>query len=356
MEKLKDTRKVFLVMPLLVLPFLTFAFYAMGGGRGVKAEDEPKVKGINMELPNASFQKKKEPKDKMGFYQAAPDTGNQKNSMADMVAKMGFSVQEDPKAAEIDQKLKAIQEEINRPEKVPEKETGTTATRPNPVEPQHEDMGRDIDRLEALMETMKKDSTDDEEMKELNTLLQTIIDIQHPQRIKDRLPESEREGNSEPDSTFKAVPAIITDKQKVSQGATVRLQLQDSTVINGQHLPKGFYLYATCRIANQRVLLNIRNIRFGTSIVPVNLSVYGLDGMEGIDAPQAVLTEAANLGTGNFVSGIGMYGLDQSIASQVAGAGMEAARNVISKKVRKIKVKLKAGEPVLLKNNDLKSR
>lgn len=357
-ERLRDTRKVFLFLPLLVMPFLVFAFYAMGGGTENEKTTQTLKQGINTELPDASFKQKKEPLNKLDVYErVAQDSGKTKNSIKDVVDKLGFSLaEEDPKTVEINEKLRAIQREMEKPEETPagRHETFVNEIKPNPSL-QRQGMDSEVDRLEALMKTMQQDSTDDEEVKELNGLLQTILDIQHPERIKQTL-QVEKKDNETPDSVFKAIPAVIVNRQKVVQGATVKLRLQDSLTINGHHIPKDFNVFATCRIANQRVLLNIRNIRLGTAILPVNMSVYGLDGMEGLDAPEAVLTEAANLGTGNLVSGIGMYGLDQSIASQVAGAGMDAARNIISKKVRKMKVKLKAGEPVLLKNNNLKNR
>ncbi|MDM8172956.1 conjugative transposon protein TraM [Olivibacter sp. 47] len=292
----------------------------------------------------------------MDFYrQATRDEEKKQEGIENVINRLGFSLEENPKAEEIDEKLKAIRQEINGPQEKHEKFPFAVVAENPMVEPSPKsEMNSEVDRLEALMKSMHTDSADDREVEQLNGLLQTILDIQHPERVKEKL-QSENEIIPEKDSLFKAIPAIITNKQKVVQGATVRLQLQDSMDIKGHHIPKGFYLFATCRIANQRIMLNIRNIRLGTSIIPVNLSVYSLDGMEGLYAPEAVITEAANLGTDNLVRGMGMYGLDGSIATQVAGAGMEAAKNIISKKVRKIKVKVKAGESVLLKNNDLKN-
>ncbi|MFD2965400.1 MULTISPECIES: conjugative transposon protein TraM [Olivibacter] len=355
-EKKRDTRKIWLFLPLLVMPFLVFAFYTLDGGMGTKDDTQSEKKGISTELPDAAFRQKNQPRDKMDFYrQATSDEEKKQEGIENVINRLGFSPEENPKAEEIDEKLKAIQQEISRPQEKQEK-FPFAAVAENPMaEPSPKsEMNNEVDRLEALMKSMHTDSADDREVEQLNGLLQTILDIQHPERVKEKL-QSEKEMIPEKDSLFRAIPAIITNKQKVVQGATLRLQLQDSMVIKGHHIPKGFYLFATCRIANQRIMLNIRNIRLGTSIIPVNLSVYSLDGMEGLYAPEAVITEAANLGTDNLVRGIGMYGLDGSIATQVAGAGMDAVKNIISKKVRKIKVKVKAGEPVLLKNNDLKN-
>lgn len=64
-----------------------------------------------------------------------------------------------------------------------------------------------------------------------------------------------------------------------------------------------------------------------------------------------MLTEALNYGTDKEVRSIGFGGFDQSVTSQVAGAGIDAARQLISKKVKTIKVELDAGKPILIRNN-----
>jgi len=97
--------------------------------------------------------------------------------------------------------------------------------------------------------------------------------------------------------------------------------------------------------------LNIKTIRLGTSILPVDLSVYDMDAMPGIRAPEAVTEDAMRSGTDNAVQSMELMSMDQTLATQAAGAGVEAAKTLFSKKVKRIKVKLKAGYPVLLRNN-----
>src|SRR5580700_3334259 len=61
-------RKFMMILPLLVLPFITIFFIALGGGKGIGhgATDKPKA-GINPLLPDANFKKARE-KDKMALY------------------------------------------------------------------------------------------------------------------------------------------------------------------------------------------------------------------------------------------------------------------------------------------------
>src|SRR5690349_13756859 len=65
----KKKRKMMLVLPLLVIPFLTMAFWALGGGSG-KKETAVTDKGLNLQLPNANLKDDKLT-DKLGFYDKA---------------------------------------------------------------------------------------------------------------------------------------------------------------------------------------------------------------------------------------------------------------------------------------------
>nr|WP_294894472.1 conjugative transposon protein TraM [uncultured Pedobacter sp.] len=341
---IKEKRGRLLMLPLLVLPFLAMAFYALGGGRGNYSNQTSTINaGINTDLPDASF-KEEEPKDKMGFYRRAvkDSSGDSGNGLKEMAAKLGFgSADTDPQTRQINQKLEAINREMNRP--TPQPEHFGSSSRKDPS-----GMKNDVDRLEALMQTMQENKNMDSEMEQLNGLMQGILDLQYPERVQQR---EEQYRYLYPDSQFRAISAVIADNQKAVQGASVRLKLRDTIWLSGQLIPKGHDLFGTCRITNQRLLIDIKNIRLGTSIIPVDLSVYSLDAMPGINAPEAELTGAVNSGTDNAVRGVDIMGLDNSLATQVAGAGLDAAKSFISKRVRKIKVKLKAGYQVLLRNN-----
>ncbi|WP_379093874.1 conjugative transposon protein TraM [Pedobacter sp. UC225_65] len=87
------------------------------------------------------------------------------------------------------------------------------------------------------------------------------------------------------------------------QGSTIRLRLLDSVVLENVVVPKGHFVFGLCRLVNQRLLLDIRNIRLGNAIVPVELTMYSLDGMAGLAAPDAVLGDAASAGAADAVGG-----------------------------------------------------
>ena len=153
------------------------------------------------------------------------------------------------------------------------------------------------------------------------------------------------------DSVFHAIPAVVAGNQKVVPGGVVNLRLNDTLRINGLTIPKGQALSGLCAVTNQRLLLDIKNIRMGTSIIPVNLTVFSLDGMAGIAAPEAELGEAAGQGANGALESMQFLSADYSLGTQAATAGISAAKGLLGKKVRKIRVKLKGGTMVLLKIN-----
>src|SRR5215207_11306412 len=63
-------RKMMLVLPLLVIPFLTMAFWALGGGGGTKDERKTPGIGLNLNLPSSNL-KETGTDNKLSFYDKA---------------------------------------------------------------------------------------------------------------------------------------------------------------------------------------------------------------------------------------------------------------------------------------------
>lgn len=341
----RDKRKILLFFPLLVMPFLALAFYATGGGSGSTSSSVTAPQGINTALPDAKF-KNEEPVDKLGFY-ALGKSDTSSSSQIDKVAdKIGFNgFQEDPKTVEINAKLEQLNKEINAPVVAP-KAISSPSSNPMTSAPIKED----VDRLEMLMRSLKEDKTKDPEMEQMDALLQKILEIQNPSKAV-------ASAGSKLDSVagereFLAVPAELAEGSKVINGSTIKLRLLDSVVLKNITIPKGHFVFGLCKIMNQRLLLDIKNIRSGNSIIPVDLSMYSLDGMVGISAPEAIVKESLSGGAIDAIGGVSVYGIE-GIGGQVADAGIDAAKSLFSRRVKVVKVKLKAGERVLLKINRL---
>lgn len=350
-------RKFYLMIPVLIIPFLTMAFWALGGGKdGSKAIAAVPQRGIDLALPSAQFKDKDAP-GKMDIYQAEKkDSTHTKDGVSkSFMQAMGFDPNKadkdsaqvkkittpvyansaDKQSANIEAKLAQINRQINQSQ--PQAQN-YAPTAPDP----------EVKRLNKMMRSMNSSGGNDPEMKQLSDMLTKIQAIQNPQSIKEK-PKKKTE-----DTAFKAIPAVIDGRQKVMNGGTVRLKLTDSVKLKGVMLPKGQLLFGACQVTNQRLLLNIQNIRIGKDILPADLTVFSMDGLPGIPAPEAELSGAAGDGANSTVESMQFLSMDQSLGTQAAAGGINAAKELFGKKVKKIKVKLKDNFAVLLRDNTRK--
>lgn len=344
-------RKMLLFLPLLVLPLLTFVLWL--SGRNSKAQ-LVKNQGINTVLPGADLSRD-QPKDKLGIYEqqrqevaktntegafAALGFDTTGRTSADMTGnKYARASSAEANESLIRKRLALINQEIAKPQPA-----APTTLSTGGISKQ----SQDLDRMEKLSRSRATQPGEDPEMKQLNGMLEKIMAIQHPERNGG---ESKQQPKTGPDSLYKAFRAVVSGDQKVTEGSQIKLCLLDTLFIDKQVIPKGQFLFGICQLSNQRLLLNIKTIRLGSSILPVDLSIYDLDAMPGINAPEAITGEALRSGSGNALQRLQLMGLNQSVPTQLAGAGVEAAKGLLSKKVKRVKVRLRADYPVLLRNN-----
>ena len=357
-------RKFFLVLPLLVLPFATMAFLALGGGK--TARSSPSVspdKGIDMALPSAQF-KDDQAKDKMDIYRT---TGKDSSTLQAGISKsfiqsMGFEARTanhddsvvikktispapsnaDQQSAKIEARLAQINRQLNQPQ--------PGLSKPSYAEGSTEAL-KNADKIKKMMNDISSDSTPDPELQQLSKMMEQLQALQNPQPAE--IPATKQlAAKADPDSSpFRAVPAVIAGKQKVADGAAVKLQLTDTVTLKKQILLKGQEIFGVCQVVNQRLLLIISNIRLGKQIIPVNLTVFSLDGMPGIPAPEAEIGGAAGSGANNALQNMQFLTMDQSLGAQAAAGGVNAAKGLFSKKIKKIRIRLNDAYPVLLKIN-----
>lgn len=351
-----NKRRFFTFLPVIIVPFATLLFVLLGGGKGITNNGIPTT-GINTELPDAKNDTIK-PLNKMSFYERATTDSNrlaQQSKTDPYYSSNGLATPQTfdqgplnghrPESGELQvyQKL----EQLNRVLNQPEKKFSDPTLKSNPV-PVAENTHQ-LQQLSAMMDAVEEGKQEDPELIQLQQLLEKIQEIQHPELLKEKTIPILSEGTNK---TYTAIPAIIAKDQKVKQGTVVALRLLDSAVLNGQPIPKGHQVYGSCEISNQRISLHIKSIGLGYAIIPVDLVVYDLqDSMEGINAPEAVITDALKEGSDNAIQGLQLMGMDQNLSTQIAGAGITTAKGLFGKKIKRIKARLKAGYQVLLKDN-----
>src|SRR5450432_133582 len=280
-------RKFLVVLPILVLPFIVGLFFIFGGGRGSAMKvGDVKTVGINTQLPDAHFNKKKD-RDKMGLYEAATqDSSNYKEALkndpyradSSKVDSMSFGHSQelkdilDKSAAafpekgfdklnasvsnqssvnrenEIKEKLSRLQGIINAK---PEKPAGNTITKDSLIESSEEK------RSSGSVKEINNSVSTDPELTQLDKMLDKVMAIQHPEVARDttrQIPDKTRSIYTvESESKENAVSAIIPEKQLIVSGATIRIQLNEPVSIAGISIPADQFLYGTAALSNERL-------------------------------------------------------------------------------------------------------
>ena len=119
----------------------------------------------------------------------------------------------------------------------------------------------------------------------------------------------------------------------------------------GKHvLPKNSLLIGEGRIQGERLHVNILQVEYGGTIIPVKLAVYDNDGQEGIFIPGSM---EANLGQnlGTSISITNQSAGDQ-LLSELGKGAIQGVSQYISRKMREEKVHLKSGYTLMLYQND----
>lgn len=363
--KQERQRTLMLFLPLIALPFLTLLFWALGGGKGNQADAQTITQqGFNSSLPDARlkdnsalnkmsyYDKAAQDSDKLRqqmktdpYYRAKVDTDtsalhfprpNQASGNSNLIGAsrssklIGANGSPAANEAKVYQKLAELQTTLNKPASEP-KVTASTVPANDYTSP-----------------LKNQPLPEDPQLRQMNSLLEKILDIQHLERVR----EKSSSDSAAASSRFKAIPAIIDGKQKITEGSVVRIKLLDTVTLSGQLIPKGQLIYGKGMLYNQRLTLNLKIIRMGRTILPVDLTVYDMnDGLEGINVPEAVTGDAMKDGAASGVQSMEFMSLDPSITTQLAGAGLNTAKGLFSKKVKRIKAKLKDGHPLLLRIN-----
>ncbi len=161
----------------------------------------------------------------------------------------------------------------------------------------------------------------------------------------------------ENETTPLLIRAIIDEEITAQENSRVRLRLLDAIEIEDVVLEKGTYLYAKMSgFSSQRVRGTIENILAGDELLKVNLTVYDLDGQEGLYVPLSAFREAArdvlsdaatsnvNIGSSSYSNSFSSWGM------QTAQNAYNRVANAVSRNIKKNKAKLKYGSQVYLVN------
>ncbi|RYY89466.1 MAG: conjugative transposon protein TraM [Chitinophagaceae bacterium] len=399
-------RKALLLLPLLIIPFLTMAFWALGGGKGSSDNTEKAATGLNLTLPPAQL-KDDGNENKMSFYDAAqrsgagtgsgdttmlpslhPATDTARKVAADYPfssppATGARSPYRDPNEEKIYRKLDELNQQL----------ATATPRRTAPAEmPAAGKKGisadqEGLEQMEAMIRSQNGSGSEpDPELESLNGMMDKILDIQHPERVRERqklaagkategslpvatghqeayvsllgrdaeVPSSNGFYSLEADNSDSrdegTIEAVVHGTQSLTSGSVAKLRLLQDLVVGGRTIPTGSFVFGTINLNGERAEMTISSIQYRGSLFPVQLEVYDIDGMPGLHIPGAITRDAAKTSADGAVQTLDISMLDPSLKAQAASAGINTVKNVLGKKAKLVRVTLKSGYKVFLKN------
>ncbi|TDX00512.1 conjugative transposon protein TraM [Dinghuibacter silviterrae] len=405
-EKEKRQRKGLLLLPLVGFAFATLVFWALGGGVGKAGAGNALQQGFNTSVPAAKLPNTF--MDKLSLYnKAAQDslalneqlTGGlfaKADSLTDTVGRKSDFVPS--RAGNLPSFTGEHSYSDRNEEKVREKlaQLEKSLDQPLPQQAEVSPAMSDQATLEKIMQQENKAVTPDTQMQQLSGMLEKILDIEHPERVQERIqelsfrnrgrvyslgtiPQDEKavllgdmpdtgNGSSRPVSLRGpqengfydldqavadtglplAIPAVVEETQTVTSGMNLKLRITQDVYISGMLVPRNTFVTGVCAVDGERLKVSIPGVRYRDALFPVALSVYDLDALEGIRVPGAITRDASKEGADQVVQSLQLMNMDPSLGTQAASAGIEAAKGLFSKKVKLVRVTVKAGYPVLL--------
>ncbi|MFR4273941.1 MAG: conjugative transposon protein TraM [Bacteroides thetaiotaomicron] len=150
-----------------------------------------------------------------------------------------------------------------------------------------------------------------------------------------------------------SIRASVYQTVTISNGKELQLRLQEPMRAGNMLIPANTILTGSAKIGGERLHITIMSIQYADNVIPVEMEVYDLDGMQGIYVPNsaelnAVKEIAANMGTSMGSSITITDDAGSQLAADLGRSAIQGASQYISQKMREVKVTMKAGYKVLL--------
>ncbi|WP_443938593.1 conjugative transposon protein TraM [Pedobacter sp. MW01-1-1] len=150
-----------------------------------------------------------------------------------------------------------------------------------------------------------------------------------------------------------SIKACVHDAQTVIGETGVRLRLLEPAQTPQRVIPKGTIVTANAKFQGGRLQLKITSIELEGNIIPVDITIYDIDGQQGLYVPYSpemnALTEmAGNMSQQSGTSLMLTQNAGQQVAADLSRGVVQGISGYFAKKVRTPKVTLKAGHQVFL--------
>lgn len=188
--------------------------------------------------------------------------------------------------------------------------------------------------VSALAQPMSDSTFDSEYVKERNYMFHTAI-------------------GTTPLTEKNTISACVHTRQTVTDGQTIRFRLLEPMQVSGKEIPRNTSVVGIANIQGERLNVLITSLEYLGNIIPVELTVYDTDGQAGIFIPGSMERSAAKeiaAGMGTSVGSSVNISTDAKaqLVSDLGKGLIQGTSQYFAKKMRTVKVYLKAGYKVLL--------
>lgn len=380
--------KALLILPLALLPFMVLIFYILGGGENTKGDKTTATlvkggqNGVNYQLPAADRSIKIQ--DKMEAYQqgksqAVPThdynimggdttTGelHQSGQTVDSTGMANTANKSELNAdvsnnllAHIKQKEQQVRKEMegSKPTVAPfEKGKNFTRSRRQEVFSGTTGYSHHQERQPALQKTgieeldkvFNENSTLNSQNDSLSQCLklanQKLKEIEAQKSTSFDVRKEQTQGFDDKTAFNSPVKAEVYETVTVLNGNRVKFRLLEKCQVSGMTIPKNTFFYGTCRIKNERLDIHISQLPFGDSFLPVDLSIYDMDGLQGLYVPDNAARKVAKE-VGSSTNTSSLFGVT---TNPLVYAGVRAADKTTQSLFKMVRLK-----KVTIKNNTL---
>ncbi|ADY52241.1 hypothetical protein Pedsa_1684 [Pseudopedobacter saltans DSM 12145] len=150
-----------------------------------------------------------------------------------------------------------------------------------------------------------------------------------------------------------SIKAVVQETQVVTGESGVRLRLLETAQTPVRSIPAGTVLTANAKFQGGRLQLKVTSIEYEGNIIPVDITVYDMDGQQGLYVPYSpemnALSEiASNMSQTSGTSIMMTRSAGQQMAGDLSRGVVQGVSGYFSKKVRTPKVTVKAGHQIFL--------
>ena len=150
-----------------------------------------------------------------------------------------------------------------------------------------------------------------------------------------------------------AIKGIVQESKTMTNEATLSIRLLERMLVGRAEIPAGTLLKANGKFQGGRLQLKISSIEYRGSIYPVEINIHDNDGQPGLYVPYSPEQNAVTDIVGNMSQSSGTnimmtQSAGQQIASDLSRGVVQGLSGYFQKRVRQVKVNVKAGHQLFL--------